>query len=340
MLRFVPVKLIHLISVLTAFFMQSHSADHAVEGALPLRLTTRVSIPTESNRPVYKPARCDVRGEVYFRGYQADDRRVPVVRVDSKGQTVKYTLDSDTSLAGGTAYDFSVLPNGNLYQAVQVGEDVYVVAFDQDGRIKRKVRLERRFWVARVAALSDTSFLAIGTEIQPPSEAASKQPPKLLMAIFEENGRLVRPMVLNPSASNNDPAEKLPILAALSSDAQAGMDGNFYLLLRTNPPAVYVLESGGQVIRSFKVQPPAPKMNAISFSPGKDRMAVLFREQFRGMQHNDVGIIIVVDASTGTEVARYSAGPDLGATLACYHDNDFVFIGAEKESLALQHATK
>lgn len=333
------MKLIHLILLPAALLWQSHGADHAVEGAVPLRPTAKVSIPAESNRPVYKPAQCDARGQVYFRAYQADDRRVPVVRADSKGQTVKYTLDADASLASGTAYDFSVLPNGNLYQAVQVGEDVYVVAFDQDGRIKRKARLEKRFWVARVAALSDTTFLAIGTEIQLPAEANSKQPPKLLMAIFDEQGHLVRPVVLKTDASNN-PEEKIPILAALSSDAQVGIDGGLYLLLRSNPPTVYVLDSGGVVVRSFKVQPPAPKMNAISFSLAKDRMAVLFREQFRGMQHNDGGIITVLDASTGVEVTRYRAGADLGATLACYHDNDFVFIGGDKENLALQHAAK
>ncbi|HEV3039262.1 MAG TPA: hypothetical protein VHA33_15915 [Candidatus Angelobacter sp.] len=340
MLRLVPMRFVHLISLLTTFFWQSHSADHPVEGAIPLRPTTKVNIPAESNRPVYKPARCDARGEIYFRGYQVDDRRVPVVRTDTKGQTVKYSLDSDASLANGTAYDFSVLPNGNLYQAVQVGEEVYVVAFDQDGRIKQRVRLEKRFWVARAAALSDTAFLAIGTEIQPPAEASSKQPPKLFMAIFDEHGQLVRPVVLDPSAPSDGPDEKLPILAALSSDAQAGMDGNLYLLLRTSPPTVYALDSAGRIMRSFKVLLPAPKMNAISFSLDKDRMAILFREQFRGMQHNDAGIITVVDASMGVEVARYSAGPDLGATLACYHDNDFVFLGRDKENLALQHAAK
>jgi hypothetical protein len=56
------------------------------------------------------------------------------------------------------------------------------------------------------------------------------------------------------------------------------------------------------------------------------------------MQHNDVGIIPVVDASTGAEITHYSAGADLGATLACYREDGFVFIGSDQDNLAIQHA--
>jgi hypothetical protein len=51
-----------------------------------------------------------------------------------------------------------------------------------------------------------------------------------------------------------------------------------------------------------------------------------------------MAIITVVDTSTGAEVMRYSAGPDLGATLACYTKDDFVFIGTDRNNLAVQHA--
>jgi len=160
-----------LIAILaTPLLAQTHAADHGMDSSVPLRPTARITIPSETNRPVYKPARCDAQGNIYFRGYQADDRRVPVIRADAKGQTVKYMLDADATLASGTSYDFSVLPNGHLYQPVQVGEDVYIVTFDQEGKVKGKVRLEQRFWVARLTALSDKSFLVIGSEPRPPAE--------------------------------------------------------------------------------------------------------------------------------------------------------------------------
>jgi hypothetical protein len=323
-----------LIAILaTPLLAQTHAADHGMDSSVPLRPTARITIPSETNRPVYKPARCDAQGNIYFRGYQADDRRVPVIRADAKGQTVKYMLDADATLASGTSYDFSVLPNGHLYQPVQVGEDVYIVTFDQEGKVKGKVRLEQRFWVARLTALSDKSFLVIGSEPRPPAERKPAQPPKALTALFDEHGRLVRRITLS-----NDAREETPILVTLSSDAQVDANGNLYLLLRTNPATVDVFDSVGQIERSFKVQPPGPKMNAVSMNLAKGRLAILFRETFRGMQHNDMAIITVVNASTGAEVTRYSAGPDLGATLACYTEDDFLFVGTDRNNLAIQHA--
>jgi hypothetical protein len=318
----------------TPLLSQTHATDHGIDNAVPLYPTAMTAIPAEANRPVYKPARCDAQGNIYFRGYQADDRRVPVVRADGQGRTVKYMLDADATLASGTSYDFSVLPNGGLYQPVQVGEHVYVVNFDQVGKIKGRVLLEKQFWIARLTALSDKSFLVIGTEPQPPGEGKPKPPPKTLIALFDEHGRLVRRINLNGDAREGTP----PILAALSSDAQVDANGNVYLLLRTDPATVYVLDSGGRIERSFKVTSPAPKMNAVSMTVAKGRLAILFREMFRGMQHNDMAIITVVDASTGAEAARYSAGPGLGTTLACHSDDDFVFIGADRNNLAIRHA--
>lgn len=327
-----------LIVLVTPLLAQTHATDHGMDNAVPLRLTTKIIIPSEANRPVYKPARCDAQGNIYFRGYQADDRRVPVIRADANGRTVKYMLDADTTLASGTSYDFSVLPNGILYQPVQVGEDVYIVTFDLEGKIKGKVRLEKQFWVARLTALSDKSFLVIGTEPKLPAEGKLTQPPKALIALFNEHGRMDRRITLNRITLGNDVREGAPILATLSSDAQVDANGNLYLLLRTNPATVDVFDSSGQIERSFNVQAPGPKMNPVSMSLAKGKLAILFREMFRGMQHNDMAIITVVDASTGTEVRRYSAGPDLGATLACYTEDDFVFVGTDRDNLAIQHA--
>jgi hypothetical protein len=68
------------------------------------------------------------------------------------------------------------------------------------------------------------------------------------------------------------------------------------------------------------------------------RLAVLFRESFRGMQHDDSGTIVVVDTATGAETGRYSSG-ELGTTLACYRPDDFVFLAAANDKLAIQHAS-
>src|SRR6266849_5507182 len=92
-----------------------HGGFHVPDNVTALHPTAKIAIPAEANRPVYKPTRCDADGNIYFRAYQSDDHRVPVVRVDATGAILKYSLDSDSDFAQATAYDFSLLPNGNLY---------------------------------------------------------------------------------------------------------------------------------------------------------------------------------------------------------------------------------
>jgi hypothetical protein len=306
---------------------------HAAPSGLPLHPTSKVAIPTEANRPIYKPARCDAQGNIYFRAYQSDDRKVPVIRADAKGASIRYSLDTDPDFAKATSYDFSVLPDGNLYQPVQVGEDVYIVAFDQQGHIRRKTRLERKFWVARLTALNDHSFLLLGTESQ-----AGKQTPKAVIALFDDQGKLVRNVALDlpKKESGNNSQETAPVLAVLSSDAQVTAEKVVYLMLHTNPVVAYALDSSGEVKRTIQVNPPGPKMTAVSMSATSGRLAILFREIFRGMQHNDLGTLLVVDASTGAEIAKYAVTAEVGTTLACYTPDAFTFLGSEGDRLAIQ----
>src|SRR5579883_1995302 len=87
-----------------------HGADaHATQQAASLRLTSTISLPAETNRPLYRPSRCDKNGNIYFRGYQLDDRKIPITRVNAKGTTTTYKFDSEAEFSKGASYDFSVL---------------------------------------------------------------------------------------------------------------------------------------------------------------------------------------------------------------------------------------
>ena len=345
---------VFLSCVAVLFAQDSPSPDHGsmhLSGSVTaLHPAAKVTIPAEANRPVYKPARCDAEGNIYFRAYQSDDRKVPVVRADSAGKTTQYSLDSDADFATATAYDFSILPSGDLYQPVQVGKDVYIVAFDKQGGIRWKTRLEKQFWVSRLVVFDDKSFLVIGTEVQPQSggpqsggnDTRTYQP---VAALFDRNGRLIRNVTLGTDAAADEkhgrPGTDLkstpPLLALLGSDGQAGADGKVYLMVRLDPPVVYVIDVAGRTVRSFNVNPPDSRMAAVSMSLDNNKLAILFRHAFQGMSHGE-DIISVFDLSRGTEIGRFSAAAELGTVLACFRSNDFVFIGSEQGSLAIQHS--
>ncbi|HTD21101.1 MAG TPA: hypothetical protein VK738_00445 [Terriglobales bacterium] len=347
--NFITLALVFLACPLFPQDAPDHMGMHA-DNMTVLHPEEKVVIPTESNRPIYQPARCDADGNVYFRGYQSDDRRVPITRVDGKGGTLKYSLDSDPTLSQGASYDFSLLPNGNLYQPVQVKEDVFIVAFSRDSNIRWKAKLDQQFWVAHLTALSDKSFLVSGTEPQTPSQRQERQPPRLFLALFDDHGHMVRRISLqsddpsNPApaqknyTAKNDPTKEMPFLPVLEGDAQTDVNGYVYLALRSNPVVIYVLDPSGQTVRSFPVNPPEPRMSFSSMGLAKDRLAISFREIFRGMEHHNMAIV-TVNASTGAVIGRYSVEAEPGTVLACHTPNQFLFIGSDKSNLAIFHAS-
>jgi len=344
--NFITLALVFLACPLFPQDAPDHMGMHA-DNMTVLHPEEKVAIPTESNRPIYQPARCDADGNVYFRGYQSDDRRVPITRVDGKGATLKYSLDSDPTLSPGASYDFSLLPNGNLYQPIQVKEDVFIVAFSRDSNIRWKAKLDQQFWVAHLTALSDKSFLVSGTEPQTPSQRQERQPPRLFLALFDDHGHMVRRISLqsdalsNPAQKNdaakNDSTKEMPFLPVLEGDAQADTNGYVYLALRSSPVVIYVLDPSGRITRSFPVNPPEPRMSFSSMGLAKDRLAISFRENFRGMEHHNMAIV-TVNASTGAVIARYTVEAEPGTVFACHTPNQFLFIGSDKNNLAIFHA--
>jgi hypothetical protein len=366
-----------LFLALTTLGAQEH--DHAAlhpTNATPLHLAAKVAIPAEANRPVYRPARCDEQGNIYFRAYQAEERKVPIVRADLKGKTTRYSLDSDPAFAAATAYDFSVLPNGKLFQPVQLGKDIYIVAFDEKGAIVSKTRLEKQFWVSRLIAFDDSKFLVIGTEPQSPDAPKETRTYHPVVDIFDRNGHLVRSVSLTREAGETEsavrPAHKKaaasgdketqsgdkpdqavekktapPLLAVLSSDGQADSDGKVYLMVHSEPPVVYAVDAVSGSVRSWEITPPAERMAAVSLSLRLGHLAVQFRHSFQGMSHGE-DIIRVVDlAHGGAQTSEFSVPTELAnSALACFQQDEAVFIGpsigsgagSDAGSLAIQFA--
>ena len=138
------------------------------QSTLPLHIEQTIVISSQSNIGIIAPARCDSDGNIYFKAYRPAGQYRPITRVDAKGEKpVNFLYQSDPELKYGTSYDFSATPWGDLYQAVQLGKDVYLVDFSKDGNVKWKVKLDQQFWVAHMSPFSDQQFLFTGTRFPP-----------------------------------------------------------------------------------------------------------------------------------------------------------------------------
>jgi hypothetical protein len=331
-----------------------HAAMHATN-ATPLHFAATVAIPAEASRPVYRPARCDQQGNIYFRAYQPEERKVPIVRADPRGKSTRYSLDSDPAFAAATAYDFSVLPNGKLFQPVQVGKDIYIVAFDEKGAIVSKTRLEKQFWVSRLIAFDDSKFLVIGTEPQSPDATKEARVYHAVVAIFDSSGRLVHDVSLERAEDKKDraagetqkppaePPSSPPLLAVLGSDGQVDSDGKVYLMVRSEPPVVYAIDATSGVVGTWEVVVPAERMAAVSMSLTGKQLAVEFRHSFQGMSHGEDIISGFDIAHGGAKLGEVSVPTELATSaLACYREGEAVFVGPStapgSTSLAIQYA--
>ena len=314
----------------------AHDTHGPSTAAALLKPGAKVTISSARGR-IYKNVRCDSAGNIFLQPFQAEGNLIPILRVDGKGATVKYSVESDPAFAGGYAYDFSVLPNGQMYQSVQVGQDVYLVSFARDGTIQWKSKLERSFLINRIVAFTEKLFLAIGTEIQPREVNGRRPPPKLFLAFFDDKGRMIRRASFT-EASTADKSETAepPIKPLLDSDGQASANGDVYAAIATTPALVYVFDSAGNLLRSFAVDPPVAEMSAVSMTVLNNHVAILFRLSFRGMSHGEY-VIRVVDASTGQPVADYSVPRETGTALGCFRPDEFLFVGSDEKNLTIQH---
>ena len=162
--------------------------------------TSTTVVQTEWRRPLHPPLRCDGDGNIDLRGFEQGNPASPVLRLNRKGDRVTtFSVGTEDSLQKGVVQDFTVSPDGDVFELVFVDNDTYVASFSGDGLFKSKTKIERQFWPTHVAVLAGgTSFLITGSELP----VKGGPPPKLINAIFDTSGRLIKEI-----AFARDPAE-------------------------------------------------------------------------------------------------------------------------------------
>jgi hypothetical protein len=116
-----------------------------------------------------------------------------------------------------------------------------------------------------------------------------------LTAVFDPRGQLLKEVSLPEDitreaatkelgASLSGPTREDNALAMSvgKGGAVPGPDGNIYLLRASDPPAVYVISSAGEVIRRVVLHPPAKGLSARFGGMAAERLVMLFDSRPRG----------------------------------------------------------
>lgn len=297
----------------------------------PLALSSAGQIVSaEISRPLLLPIQCDGDGNIYVRGYQFPNPQLaPIMRISPKG--VKEAEFSAGEFKEGTpseAFDFVVLPDGEVLQAIGVRPtDLYVVRFRRDGRIVSTTRIEQPMMPYRMAPLGGDSFLLSGTTL------ASKDKPETqsITAIYGSTGTLVRK--LEPIHTK----DKTPVESLSTSDFGTFLsapDGKLLFVERAPNPHVRSIGADGTTSTLFRIASPESDMKAETTKWSAGRLYTQF------MSIDSEGSIkktlyTVTDGSTGDLVATYQLPEQTGAAFACVDSEGFTFLNGKDGKIVL-----
>jgi hypothetical protein len=320
--------------------------------SLTLHAVSTLNLASEMGGAFMHPSRCDADGNLYIRKLATDRPLLgPIVKIDPDGKRVaSFDPTSYAQLGLIRADSFSPAADGGLYQIAQSGvakPRVYVLHFSSDGAVNPPTRLDADFEVFTFAAFAGGNFLVSGLQRDPANHA---DPGRNFTAVFSADGRelaqLKFPGRTPASAGKTTGETKLPLSPAAApvsldlAEAEAGSDGNLYVLRRSSPALVFVIAPSGDILRTLKIQTSlSPGGQPIAFHLSENRIAIAFRKT-NDSDQKQTDSIVVADAQTGRKIAAYTNPLGSSSMFACYAANEGVFTFLELADGNAFHLTR
>ena len=316
---------------------QGHSATPSAVPNIPqsgstiaLNVSSTTKVASEMGGAFMSPSKCDAEGNLYVRKLAVDRPLLgPVVKIDPDGKRVAlFDPAAFSQLALDRADAFLPASDGGMYQIAQSGvlkPRIYVLHFSSDGSPSSPTLLNADFEVYTFAAFANGNFLVSGVkrDVQNKSDRGRN-----FTAVFSADGRELAQLSFQATqesakastgkASPNDAEKAAPGLDL--GEAEAGRDGNLYVMRFSSPALVYVIAPTGNIMKTIKVSSPLPGALPSAFHLSGNRLALSFWNEESQRQ-----TVVVVDAQTGRKIASYADPTGLGPSFACYSANDGVF---------------
>ena len=292
-----------------------------------------------SHRLVTAAAMCDDSGNIYVRPFDPDkvvelaSVRAPIQRITSEA-TIAARF-SVTELPGGGGTTTYFVSRGKVYVPAGSVGDLQVVAFEPDGAVKSRTKLEVKdfFDVRHMGVFNSGEYLLVGT-----TGTLTGTSPKLktpVTVVFAADGSLLKTIHEPEDEDAHQKAEQgdtdfVPCcvdsgnLFVLNADISAGSDGNLYLLHGGPSALVYAISPAGNVLRKFRVSGGSPATKPCAIRSYGDRLAI----EFQRADNSDVNLISIVDFA-GNPIAKYEvqdSTPNTDPILACYGSNGFTLV--------------
>jgi hypothetical protein len=320
----------------------------------PLHLTPvdTVQSTSEVATGFVQPIPCDEDGNIYV---QSDEPAASVRKLSPKGERVGLfqPLANPDVKVQVTGY-FALAQDGELYTLAFPENEFtrYVLVFKPDGSYKTKIKLDPGFpWLpATLAVFPNGNLLVTGQEYVKPRDMSEPMLP--FTGIFSSDGSLLKEVEVRDDeklekmgaardsrvTSSTNPQNNRAI--SWGQAAAAG-DGNVYVMRWLSPAVFYAISPGGEVVKTFEVDPGNSNLEPASMHISANRIAVLF---FNSGSEEEIMKLVDLD---GHEVASYNelkergkAKKEIGLAFACYtsRPESFTFLTTgDDHRIQLQH---
>ncbi len=250
---------------------------------LHLTVVKTVISPSETTNGI-GDLQCDDNGNIYL---GTDAAAYPGIRkLNSKGELIasfKPDTNPDVTIMGAGHY--FVTRDGEVYQSVFAKDEPtrYVLIFKNDGTYKSNIKLEPGFgWIpANVSVFPHGELLMTGQQF------AKARPSIPVTGIFSAGGQLLKRLDLEgdgpikeAALANKAPLDALPTDHTITWGKSAvANDGNVYVMRYLSPAMVYAISPGGEVVRSFTVDPGISGAMPVEMRTSGNRIAIFFTQR-------------------------------------------------------------
>lgn len=310
------------------------------DNPIPKLRAAETVVTSEARSALIGPSRCDEEGNVYARMDQGGQGlRSPVVKFNAEGtRQAIFKLDGVPDLESMRGFgQFSVTPNGDLYQLAWTADTIFVMRFGKDGGFKSAIELGERVSPLQIVVFGSGTMLISGQTPQ-----TKDDPGHPFTGIFDSGGKLLKEFslpdegALREAVNSGDAAVTGPRgnnRVVQLSEAVGAKDGNAYLLRWTSPARVYAISPAGEVVRSFTVDSGEAELMPGGMQVSGSYLTLMFRSNER-----KEAVFKVLDLTSGEEIATYT-GERLGSALGCYvAPHRFTFFTTKEQRMAWIHA--
>ncbi|HWY52963.1 MAG TPA: hypothetical protein VNZ03_00765 [Terriglobales bacterium] len=312
-------------------------------GSLNLQIVDVIHTNTDEMSTM-APDRCDADGNVYMRPYGVGFKFGwgQILKFNPKGE-LKVTFSPQ---AGFLPTQFFVAGDGTVYvlavdqkqltdesnKEARRPPDNYVLRYRSDGTLDEKTKLDAKFIPSGSFVVFPSGEILVSA-IEAPTGVG--QPPSTpFTSLFDQNGAFVKRISskedewIAKAVESHDTTKVVPghgaNPAVSMGQAIIGSDGNAYVMRKSIPAVVYVISSGGSLVRTLTLPSGHPPKYPSILLENRGQLAIAFQNSGPSEPR-----LRLFETLTGKPIQTVNVQTRFGAGAACFNPPNFTFVRVE-----------